>query len=124
MICRFLDSASVADQSAVGPLGLLKRGIQHIFKRFGYQIMRFPALHSHERHIHKLLSTLAVNCVLDVGAHKGEFYQFLRRAGYGGRVVSFEPLPESFARLRQVAAGEAALQGSAAPSLLPSPVGN
>jgi len=106
MICRFLDSASVADQSAVGPLGLLKRGIQHIFKRFGYQIMRFPALHSHERHIHKLLSTLAVNCVLDVGAHKGEFYQFLRRAGYGGRVVSFEPLPESFARLRQVAAGD------------------
>src|SRR5439155_347933 len=65
MTRRFPDSAGVGDQSAVGPRGVLKRGIQRIFKRFGYQIMRFPALHSHERHIGRLLSTLAVNCVLD-----------------------------------------------------------
>ncbi len=106
MTRRFPDSAGVGDQSAVGPRGVLKRGIQRIFKRFGYQIMRFPALHSHERHIGRLLSTLAVNCVLDVGAHEGEFYQLLRQTGYGGRVVSFEPVPDSFARLQRVAAGD------------------
>src|SRR5256886_1403760 len=103
---RVPDSAGVADQSAVGPRGLFKRGLQRIFKRFGYQIMRFPAPHSHERHIRRLLSTLAVNCVLDVGAHEGEFYQLLRQTGYGGRVVSFEPVPDSFARLQRVAAGD------------------
>ena len=51
-----------------------------------------------------IFSTLGVNCVIDVGAHVGEFYQLLRHLGYVGRVVSFEPVPESFAKLKRVAA--------------------
>jgi FkbM family methyltransferase len=37
----------------------------------------------------------AVSCALDVGAHCGEFGSSIRRAGYDGSVVSFEPNPDA-----------------------------
>src|SRR5207244_1685250 len=72
----------------------------------GYQVTDFPELHSYERYIPTVLATLGVNCVIDVGAHAGEFYRLLRRVGYGGRVVSFEPVPQSFSQLERVVAGD------------------
>ena len=43
-----------------------------------------------------LLPFLAVDCVFDVGAHVGEYSTSLRRAGYSGDIVSFEPVSGSF----------------------------
>jgi FkbM family methyltransferase len=50
----------------------------------------------------------AVNCVFDVGANRGQYARRLRRAGYRGRIVSFEPVPDEFARLRAAAADDPA----------------
>jgi FkbM family methyltransferase len=47
-----------------------------------------------------------VNCVVDVGGNRGQYAQRLRRAGYRGRIVSFEPVPGEFARLEAAAAGD------------------
>lgn len=41
--------------------------------------------------------------MLDVGGHWGEYGQRLRHLRYHGRIVSFEPVPESADRLRAVA---------------------
>lgn len=50
----------------------------------------------------QLLRSRDVNVLFDVGAHAGQYGQTMRAAGYGGRLVSFEPLPEPFAMLQSV----------------------
>ena len=61
-----------------------------------------------ERHVAAVLRMYRVNCVLDVGANRGQFAAALRRAGYTGPIASFEPVPEAFDDLRRRAAGDPA----------------
>lgn len=61
------------------------------------------------RHLRRLLPLLEIDCVLDVGANAGQYYDFLRGdVDYRGWVVSFEPIPEHVAALRRRAATEPA----------------
>ena len=53
-----------------------------------------------------VLSLYRVNCVLDVGANKGQYAQSLRRAGYRGWIVSFEPVPRDHEVLAERAAAD------------------
>lgn len=55
------------------------------------------------RHVADFLTNYEVNCVLDVGANKGQYGKQLRDFGYRGRIVSFEPVPEALARLQKTA---------------------
>ncbi|MFF1480918.1 FkbM family methyltransferase [Streptomyces sp. NPDC058301] len=52
----------------------------------------------------RLLRRYEIDLVLDVGAHSGAYGTMLRRCGYEGRIVSFEPLREPRAELRLRAA--------------------
>jgi FkbM family methyltransferase len=56
------------------------------------------------KHVAALLKTYEADCVLDVGAHVGEFGSALRHAGYSGPIISFEPVNDYFKRLEAVAA--------------------
>jgi FkbM family methyltransferase len=61
------------------------------------------------QHLRKLFEWLEIDCVLDVGANTGQYYDLLRRdVGYRGWVISFEPIPEHVAALRRRAAHEPA----------------
>lgn len=51
--------------------------------------------------LRKLLTRLDINCVLDVGANRGQFAHHLRGIGFAGDIISFEPLPSEFAALSQ-----------------------
>lgn len=53
------------------------------------------------------LRRLGVDLVLDVGANRGQFASGLRRRGYVGRIVSFEPLSSAYDALLQASSGDA-----------------
>ena len=69
--------------------------------KMGVSISWYPPPHSFERHLRDYLAQMRINCVLDVGAFVGEYAVQLRRNGYMGSIVSFEPVPASYALLRQ-----------------------
>lgn len=54
----------------------------------------------------QLLEKYRPDCVLDVGANRGQFAQKLRRAGFRGRIISFEPNPEIFQKLVEASCGD------------------
>ena len=55
------------------------------------------------RVIKEVLERLAINCVLDVGANQGQYGLLLRRIGYTGWILSFEPVSGNLKALEDVA---------------------
>ena len=59
---------------------------------------------AHALHLRRLFQHFSIDCVLDVGANKGQFRDFLRmEVEYQGAIVSFEPIPALADRLRACA---------------------
>jgi FkbM family methyltransferase len=73
--------------------------IRRAAKRFGLDIRRYRPNSSEAWQLNAMLAAHGVNVVFDVGANVGQYAQSLREAGYGGRIVSFEPLPAAHAQL-------------------------
>lgn len=57
-------------------------------------------------YLSQLFQRLNINCVLDVGAHFGEYGRFLRGIGFAGLIISVEPVEASFERLSREAHGD------------------
>lgn len=55
-------------------------------------------------HLRSQLRRHTIDLVIDVGANRGQFALDVRRAGYGGEILSFEPLAAHQSELAQLAA--------------------
>lgn len=69
-----------------------------IAEYFGYEFVRISHKTFQDVNIHlmQLFNLLDINCVLDVGANMGQYSQALRKAGYQGKIISFEPITECY----------------------------
>ena len=76
-----------------------------MFHRLGYQIERVDK-DSRFWDRQQLLEDCGVTTAIDVGANEGQFAGLLRRDGFQGRIISFEPLPGAFDALATHAADD------------------
>jgi FkbM family methyltransferase len=71
-------------------------------RRAGFDIARWPRRPDEtvmDWSLTQVLRALDINCVIDAGANTGGFGGTLRKLGYTGRIVSFEPSPGSLPAL-------------------------
>jgi FkbM family methyltransferase len=90
-------------------MNALKRAIRKLVRRVGYEVVptAFLEHHAFARHLDSLFRRLQIDCVLDVGANRGQYRDFLRdRVGFEGWIISFEPAPRAVALLRDRAASD------------------
>jgi FkbM family methyltransferase len=85
----------------------VQRGIhkaqRDIYQLCAFRIVGSPAFYAvHEQaHLRRFLRLLEVDCVFDVGASHGHYALMLRKkAGFDGRIISFEPIPEAASAIR------------------------
>jgi FkbM family methyltransferase len=76
----------------------LRGAVKAAMHRAGFDVRRADRA-STELRRQRLLQRHRIGCVLDVGANAGQYAAELRGAGYTGRIVSFEPVPDAYAAL-------------------------
>lgn len=84
--------------------------LQRLARRWGYELTPLRKAKRHETQLVAVLERFEISCVLDVGANVGQYALMLRDAGFGGRIVSFEPLADAHATLAKRAAADATWQ--------------
>jgi FkbM family methyltransferase len=82
------------------------KGLEHLT---GARVVRpgAVALILEREHLRRFLSYFEVDCVFDVGANAGQYARMLRNeVGYEGFIISYEPIPQHAAALREMAKGD------------------
>jgi FkbM family methyltransferase len=74
--------------------------LHDILRGSGVDVVRFRAGTHWLARRKALLAACGIDLIVDVGANDGEYAVSVRRLGYTGRIVSFEPLPDAAAALR------------------------
>lgn len=69
--------------------------------RHGINPPRFQAINRYwQKHAtQRLLERLKVDVLLDVGANRGQFARSIRRGGYRGEIISFEPIQAEYQKV-------------------------
>jgi len=82
------------------------RVARRLAQSFGIDVSRFPG-DQPTYQVVRLMRHYGINRLLDVGANDGGYATEIRRCGYGGRIVSFEPISAPFRKLARRASNDA-----------------
>jgi FkbM family methyltransferase len=85
----------------------MKRLIRKTVRKMGWELTRRRPESSEWARLVRMLGTHGINTVLDVGANIGQYAMNLRDAGFGGRIISFEPVLEAHSLLCRAARNDA-----------------
>jgi FkbM family methyltransferase len=84
----------------------MKQAVKGLLRELGWQLGRYDPRRDPVAIRRRLLGSLGIDQVLDVGANAGQYARQLRAEGYRGRIISFEPLSSAFADLSAAARGD------------------
>lgn len=70
----------------------LEAWVRRAANSLGIDITRYHPDRSEAGRLVSMLRTHSIDCVLDIGANRGQFATSIRRAGYKARILSVEPL--------------------------------
>lgn len=79
----------------------VKVPLRKFLRKRGYDVVKGPNLHG-------FLASRSVDLVVDVGGNDGGYGSFLRKWGYQGEILSFEPTTRAFGRLQTKIASDPA----------------
>ncbi|WP_413431191.1 FkbM family methyltransferase [Crateriforma spongiae] len=69
----------------------------------GIDVRRVSSATRFAKRLNLVLEHIGSDCVLDVGANRGQFALDLRRNGFEGKIISFEPLTDAHQMLEKAA---------------------
>jgi len=79
--------------------------VKRALRKAGYTASRYDSRRDSEAVRKNLFDLHAINTILDVGANTGQYGERLRRLGFEGKIISFEPLSGAYRQLAERAAG-------------------
>ncbi len=86
---------------------MIKKHLKSALQGAGFDLRRYNPAYSPDAQIAGLLDRLGIDMVFDIGANIGQHARELRRMGYAGDIVSFEPLTSAHTALTAAASGDA-----------------
>ncbi len=89
---------------------MVKLGYTALKAGFSLPNSEFIGRFAHQMYTRDLIKKLDVNVVIDVGASLGWYSKHLRMMGYYKQILSFEPVPEDYASLVNMAKDDPAWQ--------------
>ena len=78
---------------------IVKQLIKNIFNSVGLEVQRNQPLNEAGTQIYQAIKKINTDIILDVGANTGQFSLEIRKKGYNGKIVSFEPLTSARKKL-------------------------
>ena len=87
-------------------MNAILRALRRFSHKGGFDVRAWPPVDPFYANLTRLFEVQGVDVVLDVGGNTGQYARNLRRAGYTGRIVSFEPASATHAELHAAAEGD------------------
>lgn len=69
----------------------------------GYDLVRHNISNNYRLRRMNIIASHNIDLIFDIGANIGQYSFFMRKNGYKGRIVSFEPQSQAFDKLQEVA---------------------
>ena len=70
----------------------MKKLLKKLFNKIGIEIHRLQPNQDDSSQVIAAMRKVNINVIFDIGANTGQFSSEIRRKGYSGKIISFEPL--------------------------------
>ena len=78
---------------------MLNCNLKFYYRKLINKFSKYPIIYNNGFNLQKVLSYFKIDYVIDIGAYTGTYGQSLRRFGYRGNLLSFEPVKSNYLEL-------------------------